>query len=144
MSFDELRERLLSFDIQASAPRLAIADFVLHTDEHPTAEEVKAAVEKRMPSVSLATIYNTLNLFVQKGLIKTIRDPQSEKFRYDCNIQPHFHFYDENTGKLLDIDPKAWDLQNQLAGLGSDLEIREVDIVFRGQKKSTPKVRDKS
>lgn len=137
MTVAALKEKLQSCGIQASAARLAVADFVLHTNSHPTADEVKEEVEKRTPSVSLATIYNTLNLFVEKGLIKTIRDPRNEKFRYDCNTQPHFHFYDEITGQMMDLDPREVKLSTDYGDLDPQLEVREVDIVLRGRRKKS-------
>jgi len=133
MSFEEIKERLTAHGISASSPRLAIADYVLNTKDHPTAEDIRSEVEKRMPSVSLATIYNTLNLFVEKGLIKAVKDPRSEKLRYDCNLQAHFHFYDEQTGRLIDLDPAQFDLSSDLSKLKGDFEISEIDVMVRGR-----------
>ena len=56
--------------IKPSAQRLAVADFVLHTDEHPTAERVLREAKSRCPMVSRATVYNTLNLLTKKGLLR--------------------------------------------------------------------------
>ncbi|HSN81499.1 MAG TPA: transcriptional repressor, partial [Polyangiales bacterium] len=49
--------------IKPSAQRVAVAEFVLHTDAHPSADEVWSRVRERFPMVSRATVYNTLNLF---------------------------------------------------------------------------------
>ena len=51
---------------------LAVAAYVLHTTEHPSAEKVWASVRKNFPMVSRATVYNTLNLFVEKGLLREL------------------------------------------------------------------------
>ena len=56
--------------IQPSAQRVAIAQYVLHADDHPSADEVWERVRARFPMVSRATVYNTLNLFVRKGLLR--------------------------------------------------------------------------
>ena len=56
--------------IKPSAQRVAVAQYVLHTDEHPSADEVWTRVKKHFPLVSRATIYNTLHLFVEKGLLR--------------------------------------------------------------------------
>ena len=61
---------LMDHGINPSAQRVAVAQYVLHTDEHPSADEVWTRVRKRFPHVSRATIYNTLNLFVEKGLLR--------------------------------------------------------------------------
>ena len=57
--------------IQPSAQRVAVAEYVLHTERHPTAEQVLAGVRARFPRISRATVYNTLNLFVEKGLLRS-------------------------------------------------------------------------
>lgn len=130
-----VREKLVEKGIQASAPRLAIADFVLSTNTHPTAEDVKLAVESRIPSVSLATIYNTLNLFVEKGLVQAVRDPHSDSVRYDCNTQAHFHFYDEDSGRLIDLEPELLKIHPNFRGLSEKYEVSEIDVTLRGRVK---------
>ena len=63
---------LRAHGIQPSAQRLAVAAYVLDTDEHPTAEEVCARCTRSFPMISRATVYNTLNLFVDKGLLREL------------------------------------------------------------------------
>jgi len=137
MDLVELKSLLNNHLIQASAPRLAVADFVLHTNQHPTAEEVRDEVEKRMPAVSLATIYNTLNLFVEKGLVKAVRDPNLDTWRYDCNTQPHFHFYDEESGKLMDLDPRVLRVSPDFSRLQSQFEVSEIEVTVKGRIKKS-------
>lgn len=136
MSNAELKARLIQFGIQPSSPRMAVADFVLNTLSHPTADEVKEEVEKRMPSVSTATIYNTLNLFVEKGLLQIVTDPKRDIQRYDCNTHPHFHFYDETTGELLDLDARVLKIQPDLNRLNKEFEISSIDVLLRGKRKT--------
>lgn len=131
----EVRSALESAGIQASASRMAIASYVWNTDSHPTADEVKEQVEKTFPTVSLATVYNTLNLFVEKGLLKEVPGARGRSLRYDCNTKPHFHFVDEETGQIMDLDPQALRLGPDLSKLGSDYEIREIEITLRGKRK---------
>ncbi|HZM48837.1 MAG TPA: transcriptional repressor, partial [Vicinamibacteria bacterium] len=65
-------EALREHGIQPSAQRVAVADYVLHTDEHPSADQVFAKVRKTFPMLSRATVYNTLNLFVEKHLLREL------------------------------------------------------------------------
>lgn len=139
-----IKKILLDYDIQASAPRLAVADYVLSTKDHPTAEEVKTQVEKRMPTVSTATIYNTLNLFVEKGLLKVVPDPLTEKQRYDANTQAHFHFYDEDTGRLVDLDPSLLRVSPNFSKLNAEFEVKQIEVMLRGRLKRSLKNRNKS
>lgn len=132
-----IRKRLLDAGIQPSAPRMAIAAYVWNTEAHPTAEEVKREVERVFPTVSLATVYNTLNLFVQKGLLRPVQDTQSgpvKSVRYDCNTKPHFHFIDEVTGQMIDLDPRVLKITPNLNVLGSDFEISEIEVILKGRK----------
>jgi Fe2+ or Zn2+ uptake regulation protein len=119
--------------VQVSAPRLAIARYVLNTDDHPTAEEVKAQVESFFPMVSLATVYNTLNLFVEKGLLKEVKDQESAVVRFDCNLEPHFHFIDEESGRFFDIPTEAIQLQTQSQMLEKDFKVSTVEVTLRGR-----------
>jgi Fe2+ or Zn2+ uptake regulation protein len=130
-----LKEKLLKHGIQASAPRIAIADYVFSTRAHPTAEEVRAEVEKKMPSVSLATVYNTLHLFVEKGLLVAVKDPASDKWRYDCNTKPHFHFFDETTGQMVDLDASVLRIQPDFSKLYADFEVNSIEVTVKGTRK---------
>lgn len=129
-----LRSRLKEQGIQPSAPRMAIARFVLSTMSHPTAEDVRHEVERDFPTVSLATVYNTLNLFVEKGLLKEVRDPERKSIRYDCNIEPHFHFIDDETGEMHDLDSNMLKIQPNLSMLGRDFSISQIEVTLRGRK----------
>lgn len=132
----QVRQILEDSGIQPSAPRMAIAHFVWKTTSHPTAEEVKLEVEKNFPTVSLATVYNTLNLFVEKGLLKEVKDSSSDRVRYDCNTKPHFHFVDEETGEMFDLDPSALQISPNHEMLGKNFKINEIEVILRGRKSS--------
>lgn len=134
------RQQLTEAGVQPSAPRLAIASFVMCTDSHPSAEEVKVEVEKFFPTVSLATVYNTLNLFVEKGLLQAVKDQATGHIRYDCNLEPHFHFQDEESGQLYDLPASALKISKNSSFLNEDFDIREMSIVLKGTLKgSRPK-----
>lgn len=136
LSPDQLKKKLLDAGIQASAPRLAVADYILQTTDHPTAEEVKRQVEKRTPSVSLATIYNSLNLFVERGLLQEVRDPHESIVRYDCNTRPHFHFYDEESGRMYDLDPRLLRIAPDFSKLNESFEVSEIEVTVKGKLRS--------
>jgi len=70
--------------------------------EHPSAEQILARVNARCAEVSKATVYNTLRLFLRKGMVRElIVDPA--RVVYDPNVAPHHHFYDVESGELTDI-----------------------------------------
>ena len=123
-----LRER----GIQPSAHRLAIAEFVLATERHPSADQVWDAVRAEFPMVSRATVYNTLNLFVQKGLLRQLTLAEGRSV-FDPNVRPHHHFVDEETGEIHDV---PWDaLEVHRVDALKDVEVREYQVILRGKKR---------
>jgi Fe2+ or Zn2+ uptake regulation protein len=91
--------------IQPTPQRIAVVECVLSSTSHPTADDVLLSARQRCPTVSRATVYNTLNLLVEKGLIgmQTIREGAVV---FDPNVQKHHHFIDDETGDIYDI---PWD-----------------------------------
>ena len=129
----EIEAKLVAANIQPTAQRIAICQFVLCSADHPTAEQVKAWADKNFPKLSLATVYNTLKTLVEAELLKEFRFPHSEKVVYDSNLEEHYHFLDENTGELFDIDPQLVSLSPKL---GKDFKVSSVEVVFRGKRKA--------
>jgi peroxiredoxin (alkyl hydroperoxide reductase subunit C) len=82
--------------IKPSAQRVAIASYVLHTDEHPSADEVWTRVSKTFPMVSRATVYNTLKLFVERGLLRQLVLTEG-RLVFDANTDKHHHIIDEGS-----------------------------------------------
>jgi Fe2+ or Zn2+ uptake regulation protein len=118
--------------INPSAQRVAVAQYVLQTEDHPSADEVWTRVRKRFPHVSRATIYNTLNLFVEKGLLREFVLTEG-RVVFDPNTSSHHHFIDEDSGEIHDV---PWDavVVSDVAGLDG-LEVREYQVVMRGRRK---------
>ncbi len=123
-------ERLRRHGIQPSAQRAAVAEYVLHTGAHPTAEQVWVEVRARLPVISRATVYNTLNLFVRKGLLRQVQLGEG-RVGFDPNLEPHHHFIDEATGVVVDIPWDALEVRRVDALRG--LEVREYQVVLRGR-----------
>jgi Fur family iron response transcriptional regulator len=98
-------ETLREHGIQPSAQRVAVAEYVLGTEEHPSADAVWKHVRARVPYISRATVYNTLNLFVEKGLLRALSIAE-DSVVFDPKMEPHHHLVDEETGAIHDI---AWD-----------------------------------
>ena len=97
----DLFELFESHGIQPSAQRVAVGEYVLNTDEHPSADRVWARVKARSPMISRATVYNTLHLFVEKGLLRELHlSPDSVVF--DPKLDAHHHLIDED-GRIHDV-----------------------------------------
>lgn len=129
---------LKSHGIKPSAQRLAIAEYVLHTDTHPSADDVFTRVRKRFPDVSRATVYNTLNLLVERGLLRQFVLTEG-RVVFDPNMEDHHHFIDEASGKIHDIPWHALEVSNISKLEGFD--VRQYQVVMRGQKTSSKRRR---
>ena len=92
--------------INPSAQRVAVAQYVLHTDDHPSADEVWSRVREHFPLVSRATVYNTVNLFVDRGLLRQFVLTEG-RVVFDPSTDDHHHFIDEDTGTIHDVPRDA-------------------------------------
>ena len=89
--------------VKPTRQRLAIARVLFACHQHLSADQVMTLANQNGAELSKATVYNTLKLFVEKRLIReVIVDPN--KVFYDSNTGPHHHFYDIQTGEIIDID----------------------------------------
>ena len=119
-------------DIQPTPQRIAVVEYVLKCRTHPSADDVLSNARKKCPTVSRATVYNTLNLLVERGLLgmQTIKEGAVV---FDPNVERHHHFVDIDTGDIYDI---PWD-QLQVKGKEKlkNFDITEFQVIMRGRKK---------
>jgi Fur family iron response transcriptional regulator len=120
--------------IQPSAQRLAVAAYVLDTEAHPSADQVFAQVRQRFPMISRATVYNTLNLFVEKGLLRALALAEG-RVVFDPRMAPHHHFIDEASGAISDVPWDAVEVRNVDLEALRGLDVREYQVVMRGRKR---------
>lgn len=128
-SRDTLAQVLREHDINPTHQRMEIAYALFSRGEHLSADQIMAVVNSQHSETSKATVYNTLNLFVQKKLIReVVIDPN--KVFYDPNTGDHHHFYDVVTGKITDIDAQNIELHG-LPPLPPGKVAEGIDIVVR-------------
>ena len=134
---DNLAEKLRAHGINPTHQRIEIAHALFSRCEHLSADQVMAIVNERHSETSKATVYNTLNLFLERKLIReVIVDPN--KVFYDPNTSPHYHMYDIESGKLTDID--AVDIRvSGLPSLPAGMVTEGMDIVIRVRPADFPK-----
>lgn len=95
-------ERLKYNNIRITPQRHAILEFLIEHDSHPTADEIYKALEDRFPSMSVATVYNNLRLFIQLGLVKEMMFGDNSS-RFDFSSTEHYHAICSKCGKIEDI-----------------------------------------
>lgn len=128
-TIQDISERLQRAGIPATLQRVAIGEVLLAQPIHLRADEVLERVREILPEVSRATVYNTLKLFREAGLVKELI-VDAERIVFDSNTEPHYHFYDVDTGTVLDVG--AGELQ--VIGspkLPNGLELEQVDVIIR-------------
>lgn len=126
---DRIRSELEERGIQATAQRMRIAALLFARDQHLTAEQIIEALAGQGSRVSKATVYNTLNLFAEKGLLRPLQvDP--ERGLFDSNMRPHHHIHVEDTGELIDVPPGEVEF-SRLPSLPPGTEPVAVDILIR-------------
>jgi Fur family iron response transcriptional regulator len=127
------RQILEQRGIRPTSQRMKVAEILLTTPRHLTAEQILATLRESSGHVSKATVYNTLNLFVEQGLAREIHaDP--ERCVYDSTMVPHHHFQNVDTGEMIDIRPEDLSF-DRLPPLPPGTEIESVDVVIRVRRK---------
>jgi Fur family iron response transcriptional regulator len=127
------RQILEQRGIRPTSQRIKVAEILLTSPRHLTAEQILVALREATGHVSKATVYNTLNLFVDQGLAREIHaDP--ERCVYDSTMAPHHHFQNVDTGEMTDIRPDDLSFA-RLPPLPPGTEIESVDVVIRVRRK---------
>jgi Fur family iron response transcriptional regulator len=109
--------------------RMMIAKVLFEQHRHFSADQVMRQVNSDSDQVSKATVYNTLGLFARHGLVREVIVDPSRIF-YDTNTSPHHHFYNVDTGELLDIDTDRLTI-GDLPALPGGTVADGVDIIIR-------------
>jgi Fur family peroxide stress response transcriptional regulator len=99
-------ETLRKKGYKATTQRIAICRFALHSRDHPTAQRIYEEVKKVHPTVSLATVYKTLQILTEHGLIQELDLPQSQA-RFDSYVGPHLNLVCVRCGNIQDFDDDA-------------------------------------
>src|SRR5436305_8145906 len=98
----DLRRALGRAGWRCTRQRQAVFAYLRRADNHPTAEQVFAAVRPALPSISLATVYKALEALVDAGLAARIAAGAGPA-RYDGRSEPHYHLRCEDTGEVRDL-----------------------------------------
>ena len=111
---EELTTTLRQEGFRITPQRVAILDYLLKTDDHPSAESIHKIIKEKYPMVSLSTIYKTLDLLREKKLVNEI-EVEGEA-RFDAHIDSHINLVCMNCGKIDDLDEESLnEIQNRAA-----------------------------
>lgn len=108
---DELSEKGVRWTIQ----RYAVLEYLYTHRTHPTAEDIFRALKVQFPAISKATVYNTLELLKQYGLVRELY-LEKERARYDAEVYPHFHLVCKSCGRVYDLGFPAPEVPKEVDG----------------------------
>ncbi len=125
----QVEAQLEKSGIKPTPQRVDIGLLILRRPCHLSADQIISQLHAQGSSVSKATVYNTLNLFAQKGIVReVVLDPS--RLVYDSTTHPHHHFYNEDTGELIDVDESAVSIgEHPKPPAGTRMQ--RVDVVIR-------------
>jgi Fur family iron response transcriptional regulator len=124
-----LAEKLRGHGVGITRQRLRIARVMLAAPRHLSADQVLAEVNRNSARVSKATVYNTLRLFTERGLVREVNVDPNRSF-YDSTVGAHHHFYNPRTGELTDIPADGLTVSG-LPEPPPGTEAAEVEIIVR-------------
>jgi len=124
-----VEEQLRRHGVKPTPQRVDIGMLLLSRPCHLSAEQILAGLRQAGSPISKATVYNTLKLFSRCGMLKEVAvDPS--RLVYDSTTGVHHHFYNVDTGELLDIDPADVEL-NRLPPLPEGTSAESVELIIR-------------
>jgi Fur family iron response transcriptional regulator len=132
----ECERKLSDCGIRPTGQRVRIAALLLSAPQHLSAEQILDSLRGAGARVSKATVYNTLNLFAERGLIRQLSVDGSRAW-FDSNVDAHYHFHDTASGALIDVPiPDVEFSRLPLPPPGT--EVAGIDIVIRLRPKTEP------
>ncbi len=124
---DRTVELLKEYGINPTSQRVRIYDYLASGQGHPTVDEIYAVLQRDGHLFSRATVYNTVNLFLEKGLIHNVKVEANET-RYDITSAFHAHFKCTSCGALFDIE-----MEEPLMADTEGFRVDRTSLVFSGQ-----------
>jgi Fur family transcriptional regulator, peroxide stress response regulator len=103
LSHEQFRELALKHGLAVTHQRQVVYEAVIASHGHHSPESIYAAVGRRIPSISLATVYNNLRLFIECGLLREV-SPHASTLLVDGNLEPHHHLVCSRCKMVQDIE----------------------------------------
>lgn len=126
---EHVKSLLRSHGITPTSQRVRVGQILFACDQHLTADQILSQLRADGARVSKATVYNTLNLFAAKKMLRHL-NVEATHSSFDSNTAPHFHFHVENTGELIDVPPGEIEF-SKLPELPPGTESAGVEVIIR-------------
>ena len=136
IKLEDIREKLLQAGLKSTHQRIVVFKALQELKNHPSADRIYEAVHPDNPSISLATVYNTLDILVEAGLAKRVLSGKGP-VRYDPRIDNHHHLICSNTKEIIDFYDEELNslikkyLENKRI---QNFELSDMQLQIRGEK----------
>ena len=110
LTHEQFRELAAKHGLAVTHQRQVLYEAVVASHGHYSPEDIYAAVRRRIPSISLATVYNNLRLFIECGLLREV-SPHASTLRVDGNLEPHHHLVCSRCKKVQDVEADLVDFK---------------------------------
>ncbi len=129
---DEMAAALRQAKLRLTPQRLAICRALADSDAHPTAQAVYAQLRPQFPSLSRATVYNTLDVLVRSGLAHELGTAGDNAVHYDADTSPHVNLVCVQCHRVEDLPGVPLDAIAQQVAQGSGYELQGARVVYYG------------
>ncbi len=126
---DQILDLFGHYQITPTRQRVEIAEYMFRRPQHLSAEKILDGVNQGGHHVSRATVYNTMGLFANKGLVREVLIDRERVF-YDSNNSAHHHIYNVDSGELYDVEGVVLDT-TALPNLPAGTNIVDTDLIIR-------------
>lgn len=127
-SLEDFKKELKMKNIRLSYQRLKVLEYLTQNQCHPTVDKIFTDLQKDIPTLSKTTIYNTLKILVEAGLVRIITIEDNET-RYDIIVENHGHFKCESCGTIYDFSIDTDSLTSEDL---NNFKITDKNIYFKG------------
>ncbi len=137
MNYSELTKILSDNDLKVTPQRIAVLEALMDLKDHPSADAVKEFVRRNHPNLALGTVYNILEAFCKKGIIRKVKT-EKDFMRYDIEMHRHHHLYCEECDYIENYYDQELDnlLQNYFSKKGiPNFKIIDINLQIIGSYK---------
>lgn len=125
----KVQEKLKLYGLRPTRARTRIGMILLDKPKHLSADQVHQKLKLKGYTISKATVYNTLNAFAKYGIVSEVTIDPSRTY-YDSTTKAHHHFFNVDTGQLMDIASDDISVEN-IPRLPDNTQIQDLEIVVK-------------
>ncbi len=131
MQAHKIKDRLREAGCRATSPRIAILSLLMQDKSHPAVDDIYHRVREDLPAISLSTVYETIDKFVELGLCQRVEGP-GQPARVDGNPDVHAHARCVHCGKIIDLDESRFPPPTIPRDLVEGFKLNSAQLMYEG------------